>query len=240
MELFVAQSRFSTAGSTPAATPGATTLLFSGSPSASPDGHPAREVRDTAPQSFEAFQQSLQKLIHLAERDPTALVDLFEELEEDVTPKPITEEWASAWPMTPKSSAAVTYPVSPTSTLSSDGAVDPGSHAARRRRKSKLTQFFGETNVDFSDPPSTLDVMRQRQRGRHGPKTDERNTNKAAFNSVNARLQTFDNILGEMWRIIQIELKVGRMGLGEGEMLTQMMEGLRSTVKGRASGWEGI
>jgi hypothetical protein len=51
------------------------------------------------------------------------------------------------------------------------------------------------------------------------------------------RIETLDNVLGEMWRGVQAEMRKGGLGLEEGRKLGEMM----GTLRRRSGGvWEEI
>jgi hypothetical protein len=105
-----------------------------------------------------------------------------------------------------------------------DEDSDPEQEEARQRRKrtGKLTHFFGETGIDFDDPPNVESTM-ERVRSR---------TNTL-------RKDTLDEMMREMWRGVQAEVRRGGMAVKDGEKLGEMIDKLRIRRGGQGRGqWE--
>ncbi|WVO14466.1 hypothetical protein L204_102101 [Cryptococcus depauperatus] len=105
--------------------------------------------------------------------------------------------------------------------------TDPQSHAARRRRASKLSQFFGES-VDLSKSPAELASMAPRR---------SISTSKSSLGSGTgkwkARRETMDAVLLDMWKRVQAEK--GQDGV---ERLGDMIGTLKERRK--AKPWETV
>lgn len=145
--------------------------------------------------SYEAYERSLKGLLYLADNDPPSLDQLMDQLDE------------SAVPLT--RSQSTTPARSPTTSLFPE--PDPESFDARRKRTGKLSHFFGETGIDFSDPPTVADTMDKVR----------------AQKRTSMRRETLDSMMREMWRGVQGEVKRGSMAVTEGEKLGEMIERLR-------------
>ncbi|ORY35738.1 hypothetical protein BCR39DRAFT_511836 [Naematelia encephala] len=146
-------------------------------------------VTSTLEQPLSSYTQSIEGLLYLAENDHSRFADLLDSLD-------------------PSSSSSP--PPSPTPSVKS--------HAARRRRTGKLSHFFGETGVDFDNPP-------QQQGQGQG---------KVSIALVKKRRETLDSVLGELWRGLQGELRRGRATRGDVDRLGEMVGVLRRT----RNGWE--
>lgn len=245
-----------------------------------------RRPRQGSIQSFEVFEQSLQGLLYLADHDPPTLVSLIDHLD-DVTngaemhspSSPPQRTGSFTQPRSPSGSPpSPLSPVSSTLHSSSTGLpdqnggqsrdqdldLDPHSHSARRRRKSKLTHFFGETNVEFASPPDIPTVLdyvkrhphldrrlgnpedrpRSRARARAGTKAgrgdsegrEAEGEGEGPAREGEVRRQTLDSVLTEMWRNVHHEVRRGRMGEVEKERLREMMEKLRGRTGGIGKG----
>jgi hypothetical protein len=94
--------------------------------------------------------------------------------------------------------------------------LDISDHETRRKRTGKLTHFFGETGIDFDDPPNVATTM-ERVRSRT-------NTNTNAPGGGGGML---DEMMREMWRVVQSEVRRGGMAVKDGERLGEMIDRLR-------------
>jgi hypothetical protein len=94
-----------------------------------------------------------------------------------------------------------------------------------------LTHFFGETGIDFDDPPNVADTM-ERVRSRSNT-----NTNLANTTVGGGKGDTLDGIMREMWRGVQAEVRRGGMAVKEGERLGEMIDRLRRR-RGSEGRWE--
>ncbi|KAK4685630.1 hypothetical protein P7C73_g4512, partial [Tremellales sp. Uapishka_1] len=141
------------------------------------------EVSQANVDPFEAYQESLKNLLYLVDHDQTRLSTIIDSLDEPF-------EWDNY--------ASSPIPPSPTTPQSLEDP-DPNSHAARRRRTGKLSQFFGETGIDFTQPPPQRLPERK------------------------SRRETLDNMLGEMWS----EVKKGSLRMDEVDRLGDLMSTLR-------------
>jgi len=90
--------------------------------------------------------------------------------------------------------------------------LDVSDHETRRKRTGKLTHFFGETGIDFDDPPNVATTM-ERVRSR---------TNTPAGGGG-----MLDEMMREMWRVVQSEVRRGGMAVKDGERLGEMIDRLR-------------
>ena len=90
---------------------------------------------------------------------------------------------------------------------------DVNSHAARRRRAGKLSQFFGKKGVDFSQPLETLPNTKKRSR------------------------ETLDSIIGALRNSLQVEAKKGGMRRDEVGRLEDVITALRRRRE-CLGGWE--
>jgi hypothetical protein len=88
--------------------------------------------------------------------------------------------------------------------------LDITEHETRRKRTGKLTHFFGETGIDFDDPPNVATTM-ERVRSR---------TNTPGGGML-------DEMMREMWRVVQSEVRRGGMAVKDGERLGEMIDRLR-------------
>jgi hypothetical protein len=88
--------------------------------------------------------------------------------------------------------------------------LDISDHETRRKRTGKLTHFFGETGIDFDDPPNVATTM-ERVRSR---------TNTPGGGML-------DEMMREMWRVVQSEVRRGGMAVKDGERLGEMIDRLR-------------
>lgn len=169
-----------------------------------------KEVADlVGPSSFDAYQRSIEGLLYLAEHDQARLGSLVDALNE-----PSDEIAADAVP-SPTWTQPRYDPTSPP-------VIDPQSHSARRRRTGKLSQFFGEAGVDFTDPDALQTRLDQNSTGRGRGK---------------ARREVLDGVLGEIWRGVQTEIRLGRIKHGEGEKLGELM-GLLRRRREALKGWQ--
>ena len=100
--------------------------------------------------------------------------------------------------------------------------LDTNSHEARRKRTGKLTHFFGETGIDFDDPPNVATTM-ERVRSRTATTST---TNNPAVAGGRGR-EMLDEMMREMWRVVQFEVKRGGMAVKDGERLGEMIDRLR-------------
>lgn len=91
--------------------------------------------------------------------------------------------------------------------------LDISEHETRRKRTGKLTHFFGETGIDFDDPPNVATTM-ERVRSRT-------NTNTTSGGGK------LDEMMREMWRVVQSEVRRGGMAVKDGERLGEMIDRLR-------------
>lgn len=126
---------------------------------------------------------------------------------------------------------------------------DPNSRAARRKRTGKLTSFFGESSINFADPhpppapgfgfsaySNDPDHSAASAFG-HGHGHRSENGKGSIRRKRMTRIETLDNVLGEMWRGVQAEMRRGGLGLEEGRKLGEMM----GTLRRRSGGvWEEI
>jgi hypothetical protein len=94
--------------------------------------------------------------------------------------------------------------------------LDISDHETRRKRTGKLTHFFGETGIDFDDPPNVATTM-ERVRSRT-------NTNTNIPGGGGGML---DEMMREMWRVVQSEVRRGGMAVKDGERLGEMIDRLR-------------
>jgi hypothetical protein len=147
--------------------------------------------RQTSHGSFTAYQQSLTNLLYLADNDSATLDILMDRLDL-VTDSDLGH---------------------------GDGQeeLEQGrqSHEIRRKRTGKLTHFFGETGIDFNDPPNIATTM-ERVRSRTtipNPKGQGRDT--------------LDEMMREMWRVVQSEVRRGGMAVKDGERLGELIDRLR-------------
>jgi hypothetical protein len=173
-----------------------------------PAGQETTRVRQFSAGSYDAYEQSLAGLIYLADNDTATLDTLVDQLEIDPT-SPTSPTLAQAQAQTP---------ISPSSP-----PPGPHTHEARRRRTGKLTHFFGETGIDFDDPPNIADTM-ERVRSR---------------SNTLSKGDTLDEIMREMWRGVQAEVKRGGMAVKEGERLGEMIDRLRRR-RGSTGHWEAL
>ena len=117
---------------------------------------PRADDRQTG--SYNEYKSSLQSLIYLAENNPRHLVQLVDSLDENRhhshTPAKQTGDKARPTRNSPSPpSPILKSPTFPPQTEYEYGhLVDPNSEEARRKRSSKLSSFFGEDGVDFTDP----------------------------------------------------------------------------------------
>jgi hypothetical protein len=93
--------------------------------------------------------------------------------------------------------------------------LDISDHETRRKRTGKLTHFFGETGIDFDDPPNVATTM-ERVRSRTNT-----NTNTPSGGGM------LDEMMREMWRVVQSEVRRGGMAVKDGERLGEMIDRLR-------------
>jgi hypothetical protein len=92
---------------------------------------------------------------------------------------------------------------------------DSDSHESRRKRTGKLTHFFGETGIDFNDPPNVATTM-ERVRSR-----------TCAGTPSGGSGGMLDEMMREMWRVVQSEVRRGGMAVKDGERLGEMIDRLR-------------
>jgi len=85
-----------------------------------------------------------------------------------------------------------------------------------------LTHFFGETGIDFDDPPNVATTM-ERVRSRTATTST---TNNPAGAGGRGR-EMLDEMMREMWRVVQSEVKRGGMAVKDGERLGEMIDRLR-------------
>ena len=100
--------------------------------------------------------------------------------------------------------------------------LDTNSHEARRKRTGKLTHFFGETGIDFDDPPNVATTM-ERVRSR----TATTSTTNNPVGAGGRGREMLDEMMREMWRVVQSEVKRGGMAVKDGERLGEMIDRLR-------------
>lgn len=158
--------------------------------------------------SFEAYERSLKGLLYLVEYDPPSLDNLMDQLDDTTRPIPLTRSKSIS-------------PKSPSASFFAGSTPDPDSHGARRKRTGKLTHFFGETGIDFDDPPTVEDTM------------DKVRAQKRS----SVRRETMDSMMREMWKGVQGEVKRGTIAVTDGEMLAEMIERLRRR-RGSVGQWE--
>ena len=195
-----------------------------GSPSPSPHSSHASigstQSSPAAPYSMrqadlsEAYQQSLQALSHLAQNDAARLGTMLDALSD-----PSQSYAPQARLHHPSLSVDSMLPRTPTSpeTFLDLSEMDPHSHSARRRRTGKLSQFFGETGVDFQNPPERLP-------GTEGKKGKGK-----------LRREVLDGMLGEMWNEVMERKGRGTLGVDEVKRLSEMLGALRKRNSGM---WE--
>lgn len=154
--------------------------------------------------SYNTYERSLKELIYLADNDLPSLDQIIDQLD-DTAPRPSLTRRKTISPRSPSTSIfASSSPTTPT--------PDPDSYDARRKRTGKLSHFFGETGIDFSDPPNVEDTMDK-------VRTQQKRSSM--------RKETLDSMMREMWKGVQGEVKRGSMAVPDGEKLGEMIERLR-------------
>lgn len=167
--------------------------------------------RPSAQGSFEAYERSLKGLLYLVEHDQPSLDNLMDQLDDTARSKPLIRSKS----ISPKSPSVSFFP-------GPGSPPDPWSHGARRKRTGKLSHFFGETGIDFTDPPNVEDTM---------------DKVRAQQKRSSMRRETMDSMMREMWRGVQGEVKRGSIAVTDGEMLGEMIERLRRR-RGSIGQWE--
>ncbi|WVR09503.1 hypothetical protein IAU60_006571 [Kwoniella sp. DSM 27419] len=115
----------------------------------------------------------------------------------------------------------------PGETLHQHGSwQDPTKHAARRRRTGKLSHFFGE-QVDLSSPPNDLAVDQTSA----APSAPGPARVPGSGRGDRARTETFDQVLMDMRKSVQNDVKVGGIYADEGERLGALMSQLKAKVQ---------
>ena len=165
--------------------------------------------RQTSHGSFKAYQQSLTNLLYLADNDSATLDILMDRLDLD-TDSDQGHGYGHA------------HDAEEARVQGRQSVMD--SHETRRKRTGKLTHFFGETGIDFNDPPNVATTM-ERVRSRTG--TLSGSGSGSGHGGKGKDKDTLDEMMREMWRVVQSEVRRGGMAVKDGERLGELIDRLR-------------
>lgn len=172
--------------------------------------------RQSSSAPYETYERSLKELLYLADNDPPSLDILMDQLDDPLPGSRLTRRKT----ISPRSPSTSFFPSPP-------NILDPDSYDARRKRTGKLSHFFGETGIDFTDPPNVEDTMDK-------VKIKYRSQKRSSM-----RRETLDSMMREMWKGVQGEVKRGSMAIPDGEKLGEMIERLRKR-RGSVGQWEAL
>ncbi|KAK6910780.1 hypothetical protein I203_104812 [Kwoniella mangroviensis CBS 8507] len=102
--------------------------------------------------------------------------------------------------------------------------VDRESHQARRRRKGKLSQFFGE-NININIPHDELP-----------PPRNHNTTFGSSKGTWTRRKETLDGMLVELWKNVQFEIGRGTIKVDQERKLEELLGLVRSKENGLGGG----
>ena len=191
------------------------------------------------PSSYDNYKQSFQGLLYLAENNPSQLVRLVDSLEDvraDTVPshRPSRPDRDSPSPPSPILKSP-TYPPEE----SYFAVIDPNSEEARRKRVGKLSNFFGE-GLDFTSPSVPLRQAIRYDIDLTSPVPSRESISRSTSGlgrRGKSRLDVLDGMLGELWRGVQSELKVGAMRRDEADRLSELF-GAYKRRRENLTGWE--
>jgi hypothetical protein len=198
--------------------------------------HPAYSTKgDTPSNTFRQLNQSLQGLLYLAENDPGQLAKIVDRLSvhdgelEDHNPRVSPQSsTASQGNMATNTQHNVARSgEDDNNDIEPEHRTDTRSRAARRRRTEKLSQFFGETNFDSTPPPPTPSQ-------RSGA---NRSTTAKGLKGTMHRMDTYDGILAEIRKSVQVEAWRGRLRLDEVDRLGEAMRALKREREAKSGVW---
>ncbi|ORX38417.1 hypothetical protein BD324DRAFT_355284 [Kockovaella imperatae] len=186
--------------------------------------------------TFNQYKQSLQGLLFLAENNPSRLARMVDSLDHDLPSVPSPRDpWAPKRPPRPdRGSPSPPSPIIHSPTLPPPESSEEDAVRINRKRSEKLTNFFGE-GLDFTDP----NISRRRLAARYddAPAVVTHRTGVARNPSGKNRFDLLDGMLGDMWRGVQNDYKVGEMKRDEVDRLGDMMNAFRRKRESM-TGWE--
>lgn len=182
----------------------------------------------------------MQGLLYLAENDPGQLAKIVDrlsvhdgELEDPNRPSESSRVSSASKTACQGNMATDTQHNDARSGEDDNDDIEPGdrtdtrSRAARRRRTEKLSHFFGETNFDSTPPPPTPSQ----------PSGADRPKNVKGLKGTMRRMDTYDGILAEIRKSVQVEAWRGRLRLDEVDRLGEAMRALKREREAKSGVW---